>query len=420
MAGKFAQNTRPRVQSPVSTVPGSHTVTALGGPARSRDPKSDLFLLAVSNMVGEETFHEDAFTRDDRFRALARQVSLEDPSWVAGFVPFLRTEMFMRSASVVLACEYAAARKGDPRGPSIRSVIDSACGRLDEPSEVLAYWQSQYGRSVPSAVKRALSDALARLCNERSAIKYDGDRRNWRLGDVIEVVHAKPSAPWQSDLYRWLLDRRRHPDALPLTHALDDGRSEVRLPTVQRFTSLRTLPVATQRAHLLEDPERLRECGLTWEYLSGLGPMDAAAWTAVIPSMGYMALLRNLRNFDEAGVSDAVAAQVCARLADPEQVARSKQFPYRFLSAYLAAPSLRWSYALDKALDLSVLNVPDLPGRTLVLVDTSASMTSQGVSRNSKVVAAQVAALFGVTLARRSGDRVDLHGFADGTFQHRL
>ena len=34
--------------------------------------------------------------------------------------------------------------------------------------------------------------------------------------------------------------------------------------------------------------------------------------------MGYMALLRNLRNFDEAGVPDEVAAQVAARLADPD------------------------------------------------------------------------------------------------------
>jgi hypothetical protein len=58
--------------------------------------------------------------------------------------------------------------------------------------------------------------------------------------------------------------------------------------------------------------------------------------------MGYMALLRNLRNVDEAGVGDDVAAEVCARPADPGELARSRQFPSRFLAAYEQAPSLRW------------------------------------------------------------------------------
>ena len=77
--------------------------------------------------------------------------------------------------------------------------------------------------------------------------------------------------------------------------------------------------------------------------------------------MGYMALLRNLRNFDQAGVSDAVAAQVAARLADPAQVARSRQLPMRFLSAYRARPSLRWAYPLEQALGLASATFPRCP-----------------------------------------------------------
>ena len=52
---------------------------------------------------------------------------------------------------------------------------------------------------------------------------------------------------------------------------------------------------------------------MTWEarFAGRLqGPTSARLWEAVIPSMGYMALLRNLRNFDEAGVADEVAARV--------------------------------------------------------------------------------------------------------------
>jgi hypothetical protein len=99
-------------------------------------------------------------------------------------------------------------------------------------------------------------------------------------------------------------------------------------------------------------------------------------------------------------VSDQVAVQVAERLADPEQVAKSRQLPMRFLSAYRAAPSLRWSHPLDKALTASIVNVPALKGRTLVLVDTSSSMEA-GFSNDGTLMRWDAAALFGVALAQR-------------------
>jgi len=132
-----------------------------------------------------------------------------------------------------------------------------------------------------------------------------------------------------------------------------------------------------------------------------------------------MALLRNLRNFDEAGVGDDVAARVAAKLSDPDEVARSRQFPYRFVSAFEAAPSLRWAWALEKALSASVSRLPSFAGRTLVLVDTSASMSQRAFSRRSTMTPVKAAAIFGVAVALRGND-VDLYGFADGVFRHRV
>lgn len=145
--------------------------------------------------------------------------------------------------------------------------------------------------------------------------------------------------------------------------------------------------------------------------------MDASAWSAMIPTMGIMALSRNIRNFDEAGVTDEAVASVLARFTDPEQVAKSRMFPFRWLSAYEAAPSLRWGHALEKALNASLSNLPTLGGRSLILVDTSASMTNQRLSAKSTMTAAKAAAVFGVSLAAK-GEQVDLHGFADGVFHH--
>jgi hypothetical protein len=114
-----------------------------------------------------------------------------------------------------------------------------------------------------------------------------------------------------------------------------------------------------------------------------------------------MALLRNLRNFDEAGTSDTVAAAVAAKLADPKQVARSRQLPMRFLSAYRAAPSLRWAHALDRALTASLTNVPALSGRTLILVNLSGSMYC-AMSARSELMRADAAKVFGSALALRA------------------
>src|SRR6185312_4394114 len=159
--------------------------------------------------------------------------------------------------------------------------------------------------------------------------------------DVIELTHPTPVTSWQGGLFRHAIDRR-HDRAASVPHGLS---------TIAARAGLMALPVADRRA-VLADPRRLAAAGLTWESLAGWlqGPLDAAAWQAMIPSMGYMALLRNLRNFDDAGVPDHVAEQVAARLADPAQVTASRQLPMRFLSAYRAAPSLRWAAALDRAL----------------------------------------------------------------------
>jgi hypothetical protein len=129
--------------------------------------------------------------------------------------------------------------------------------------------------------------------------------------------------------------------------------------------------------------------------------------------MGTMALVRNLRNFDEAGVSDEVAARVAARISDPEEVRRSRQFPFRYLAAYQHAPSLRWAYPLEQALGHSLANVPALPGRTLVLVDRSGSMWAP-LSNRSELNRADAAAIFGTALALRAAN-ADLVEFGTGS-----
>lgn len=377
--------------------------TAKGAPGFERDAKSELFLLAVANFVGQKTFHEDATKRDQRYASLIHTVAREDPQWLARFLPWLRSEANMRTAAIVGAVEFAFAHKSaSSELPGLtRATMTAVLQRADEPGEALAYCMNVKGRKVPKAVKRGIADAAQRLFNERNALKYDTASHAFRFGDVLELCHVKPGALYQTKLFPYLVSDRH-------------GRAGHEIEQLRMLWANAILRKEAERnPQVLLDPETLRNAGMTWEdvlSLAGSKVDKKLLWEALIPTMGYMALLRNLRNFDEAGVSDEMAQRVAAKLTDPDEIARSRQLPLRFLSAYREAPSLRWSYPLVQALNLSLQNVPSFAGRTLILVDTSGSMNAP-LSDRSKLMRWDAAVLFGVALAQRC-ENADVFSFS--------
>lgn len=323
------------------------------------DPHMALFNAAVSGMLADQ-FYEKA---DARVARLVGLVPRCDPAWLAQFIPWLRSEAHLRSAPIVLAAEYARAKF-----PNARQLIAATLRRPDEPGEMLAYWYGTYGRSLPAAVKRGVADAAANLFNEAALLRYDGRERPWRMGDVIEVVHPTPKAPWQSTLFKFALDRRRHapvPDREVLVKVAKTLDAEA-VPQDQRTPE--------RLAGLVAD----RDVVMSWERASGWvnGGMTAAVWEALIPTMSYFALLRNLNNFDKAGISKAAVANVIARLTSQSDVAGSRVLPFRFLTAYKAIENDTYKVALSEAADLSLSNLPALKGRTVIMVDCSGSMAN--------------------------------------------
>jgi hypothetical protein len=415
----------PGPRSPMTTT--STTTNHAGGAGFTRDVRSELYLTAVTNMVGEDTFYETGDKRDDRYAALVRQVAVSDPDWLYRFIGWLRNKANMRSASVVAAAEAVHARleagltdqvltTPDNMPIGNKHFIPQAMARADEPGEFLAYWTAMYGRGttlgLPKPVKRGLELAVQNLFNEYAYAKYGQAGDGYGLARVVDLVHAKPKAPWQGELFEHALNELHKRDKPIPEH----------LYMLQERAKFLAMPQAERKA-FLERPgatEVLSQAGLTWEAVSGWlgGPLTASFWESLIPTMGYMALLRNLRNFEKAGISRDARKAVQGRLADPAQVAKSRQFPFRFLSAYRAVEGDWWNEALSDALDASVGNLPKFKGRTLVLVDTSGSMRSP-ISQKSSVSHVDIGGLFGVALAKAGMD-VDLYGFADGVFQHDL
>lgn len=381
-----------------------------GAPGFARDAKSELFLLGVTNFVGEETFYEKSGDRDARFKALAQQVAVADPDWMRRFVGWLRNEANMRSAALVAALDGASAMV-TAKVTGARQLVAASMARADEPGEAVAYWLKNYGAKLPKPIKRGIGDVVRRLYNEYTVLKYDTTSKRIRFSNVLNLTHPTPATPVQGALFQYILDRN-------YDHVVDEVSENV-LPMIAENIRVRA-NVSTLPAILL-DAVTLKAAGLTWEDALSLagqipGVDKRLLWEALVPTLGYMALLRNLRNLDEVGVHPAVVNYVTSKLADPEQVARSRQLPFRFLSAHRAVQSVRWTAALEAALNLSLRNVPELPGKTLVLVDRSGSMFDR-FSAKGELTRADTAALFGSALALRNIGRVTLVEFGSTSAQ---
>jgi hypothetical protein len=379
-----------------------------GGLGFVSDSKGELFRLAVVNFVGQDTFYESGKARDARYNKLIEAVAVADWPWLSGLLPWLRGEANIRTASVTGAAHAVHARLAAGEYDGNDTLIDGVLQRADEVAEFLAYWRETFGRAIPQAVRRGLGMAIRRLYTPRAVLKWDSPAHGLRMADVIELVHPKPQDAAQDALFKYLLDDRHHGDGNPELAGLIKARKEW-------YAASDSVKLAA-----LADGSAFKK-GLTWENASSelktrVG--EKALWEAMAPHLPYMAALRNLRNMDQAGVSYGTSLKLAARLVDPEEVAGSRQLPYRFLTAYLNAPSDRWKHALEEAINISLKSVPELPGRTLIMVDTSASMHSRGFSERSTATPAMAAALFGGILAQRNPGRVELYGFADGVFRH--
>lgn len=426
----------PKPTAAIQTV--GMTTNAKGAPAFARNAKSELFLLAVGRFFGKDTFYETGLAGTDRLVGLVKQVAVEDPSWLLGFVGWLRSSGYIRTAAIVIGLEAAKTlvdagltnvRVEGHGGRSItRQLVSAGIQRGDEPGEALAYWASKYGNvkvkngrhsapHLPMPVKRGIADGLVRVASERASAKWNTASKGFDWADIIMLTHPKTRERKQDALFKYTLDRKYKGTA-------------AEVPWLLKTLAARKELLAGEADLAEASTQELRKAGIRWENIASQGPMTAAKWEAAIGTMNYMALLRNLRNFDQAGISDQAALAVQAKLIDPKEVAASRQFPLRFLTAFVAAPSLRWSYPLAIATDLSLRRVPALAGRTLVLVDTSGSMNADWNGDDDKdddkpepnVVRPKLwdaAALFGIALAKRSAG-VDLYSYSGGRWPNHV
>lgn len=323
-----------------------------------------------------------------------KEVAKTDPKFPLQLAAYARNVLYLRTTPQVLLVE--AARINECK-PFVEEYTQKIVKRADELTEVVAYYSEHYGKgnggsthkNFPNALKRGLAKAFLNF-DEYQLNKYDSSKSSVSLGQVAQLVHPAIGKA----MYNYLTRGEVDPEALP------------------KIAKAKAILARDSIEGLTED--EIRSSGLTWEnFISKFGS-SKETWEFIIPQMGYMALLRNLRNFDQKGVN---LDPVLKRITDQKEIERSKQLPFRFFSAYKQMENQKIERAVAQAFEKSITNVT-LPGKTAVIVDLSGSMET-ALSEKSKVSYKEMAAVLGAIAIKKSDESVFI-GFADTVARKRL
>lgn len=334
-----------------------------GGIAFRPDMKTELMLRTVSSLISEDGFYKKGTDLNSDLRDTIHAVAKEDPEFILKLALYARSQMHLRSVPIVLMGEFAiSAGKGNVENAS--RYIAETIQRPDEITELIAYVQAQNGHykgKMPIMIKKGVRQAFGKFDAYQFA-KYNRPGEV-TLRDAMFMTHPKPKNDTQAKTY------------------------------------------ADLAAGALASAD-------TWEHAISTQGSTKEAWAQIIPKMGYMALLRNLRNFLDKGVD---IQPVLTRITNPAAVLKSKQFPFRFWSAYKEVQGRSDSGnvldALSDAADVSVQNVPKFPGVTFVTCDVSGSMSTP-ISNKSTVQMAEIGCMFGA-MVHAMADNAIISVFGD-------
>ncbi len=343
-------------------------------------PEMELYERVLTNLVGEDKFYTTGSEDLENLKNIVQKVLESDPKFVLQLANYARNYMYLRSVPILLL---VLASLHDGAKPYVREYTPKIVKRADELVEVISLFNLLVGDigdqapkgSLPASLKKGLADTF------ETFDEYQLDKYKTGLKDVLRLTHPKPKDSYQNQLYRYLIYDE-------VGEELKQIRALKQLLAKEKFDE--------------ETIELIRESHATWEIAISKFGNKAEVWDAL--DLPFMAGLRNLRNLLECGAYKALD-KVINMLKDEKAVLRSKQFPFRFFSAYREI-SETYAYeasieykqevlrALEIALFLSVKNLPKLDGRTAIIVDTSGSMCSP-ISQNSVVEYIDISTLMG-------------------------
>lgn len=367
-----------------------------GGKAVLRTPQQELFVLCVS-FLNEDSFYETASETRLRLEELANR-TCSDTDWCLNLIKWLRGDGGLRTVAQIAAVALVHARLGKKLDGGNRQIIAASIRRPDEGPAVLNAWKTTYG-TIPKPVKRGVADALQNL-TENGYLKWNGktEKGQISLAAAIRIVHPQPKDEHQSLLFDFIVNDHENEDRKALL---------LSLPVIQSRETFNALSIEDKVAALTCDNARnlIKSARLTHETIfSSLGkvaPVDAQRiWLNLIPDMGYQAILMNLRRIIDACGEDSEPIRIALDRIDHPMEAGYEPLPISFLSAYRNVPDIAKPH-LEHAAKYSLQHVPELPGRTLVMVDRSGSMWSP-LSQRSTLSRYDAASMFACALGLKN------------------
>lgn len=398
-------------------------VNKMGSAAYKLDPREELVSTVLTTFV-QKSYYE---AENEILKRIRKASESCDSLFVAKTAIYTRTEANMRSSSHVLASELAPRISGeDWAGRFYRKVLV----RPDDMSEILSYYRGvMKQKKIPNAMRRGFKAKLESL-DPYLIDKYKMLGRDISLIDLVNLFHPVPTQA-NAEAYKLLMT--------------EEGKGLDKLYT----SKILEKEMSKAGQSVKGSPKKSKE------------EVDAAKQEAIeetldnIKGMPIFNLLRNLRNiilYAPDSVDEAIR-----QLTIPEKIEKSRLLPFRFLSAHIELGRVTYNAkdaseskivfesdttqrvatkaefdilklkvldALERAIELSCVNIPVLEGRTAVLIDHSGSMRGDGggqslVSALSKTRSSDIANVFAAMLISHQPD-VYVGLFGDKLLQYKV
>jgi 60 kDa SS-A/Ro ribonucleoprotein len=328
--------------------------TQEGAPAKNVPALLELRRSVLATMLWEDSFYEDGVEIADRIASLVPKVSGKQ---AAALAVELRSKGKLRHVPLKVVREMA---RTDSHKPFVADTLFEIIQRPDELTEFVAIYWGNKKQPLSAQVKKGLAKAFTKF-DAYQLSKYNRDNAI-KLRDVLFLCHAKPKDKEQEVLWKQLVNDK------------------------------------------LETAD-------TWEArLSATkGEKKEDAWESLLKEnkLGALALLRNLRNMKESGVSETLIRKAL------KEINVERVLPFRFITAARYAPNLEPE--LEEAM-LKCLNFKGkIKGKTRLVVDVSGSMAAK-ISAKSELTRMDAAAALAI-LAREMFEDVEIYTVSNRTVQ---
>jgi hypothetical protein len=361
-----------------------------------------LRLLTMLNTLKlENQFYRSENQTMKELKTVVDECAKEDAYFVAQCIVYSRcVGEGMRSVNHLAAsylAPHCAGQEWAKRFYSLWNKKTQAGGTLfrpDDMAEIVACFSAMNKTAVTNAMKKGFKEALEKM-DAYSLLKYKSS-----LVDVINLVHPNPN---ESKAVAEV-----NGEKVAVLSAIMKG-----LPV-----SADTWEVAQSDAGQ-EVAKAVKE-GKIDEVKAAeiLKEAKAENWDSLLTEgkLGVLAAIRNIRNVLKTVSKSDTVDRLCALLSDGTAIRKGKIMPYQIdlahevtISEFSDTNSRKIAQALLKGYEAAVPNLAEmLPGRTLVMVDFSGSMSTPMTdgSRSGKryrSTCMDKAALIAATIAKATG-----------------